>query len=372
MIPKNISELVTFSPNRFEPIHDWFYYKEGYAKKLVEWLVKEYNLEGPIFDPFCGSGTTVLAAKQMGIESIGCDVSPLAVLASKVKTRNYEVETLKKKLGEFREMKVPPEQLTPRDERLRKIISRGNWEEMHFLKKKIEEIGDEKARDFFYLAMVDSFGAVAQVVKVGGSLRRAKKNVPSMKKFFERKCERMIRDLERGKKGVEPEVIEADARVFNLEENSIGSIITSPPYLNKIEYTTVYKLELILFFKVQETQLRAFIGDEPQNIRGTKIKIKNFQKFPPIAQAYFEDMEKVMVNCFRCLKPKGKMVIVVAGGCLPDRIIQSDEILCDLGQAIGFKIIDIIAAREIFCHANRSIKIGKVRESVIVLEKPEV
>lgn len=364
MIPKNIGELVTFSPNRFEPIHDWFYFKEGYAKKLVEWIVKEYKISGKVFDPFCGSGTTLLAAKQLGIESIGCDVSPLAVLASRAKTRNYDIEALKAKLKEFGEMKVPAGQITPRDERLRKIISRENWEEMHFLKKKIEEIEDERARKFFYLALVDSFGAVAQVVKVGGSLRRAKKKVPPMKKFFEKKCARMMRDLQREKKGPEPEVREADARVFAPEENSIDAVITSPPYLNKIEYTTVYKLELILFFKAQQTRLRAFLGDDTNNFDAGDGKM------PPIAQAYFEDMEKVLKNCYNCLKPGGKMFIVVAGGCLPDRTVQSDEIIYDLGEAIGFKKIDLIPARSIFCHSNRSIKIGKVKESILVLEKP--
>ncbi|MFA5357899.1 MAG: DNA methyltransferase [archaeon] len=364
MIPKNLGELVTFSLNRFEPIHNWFYFKEGYAEKLVEWIVKEYKIEGKIFDPFCGSGTTLLTAKQLGAESIGCDVSPLAVLASKAKTRDYNIEILKSKFAELREMSVPPEQITPRDERLRKIISRENWEEMHFLKKKIEEIEDEKVKDFFYLAMVDSFGAVAQVVKVGGSLRKVKKHVPAMKKFFERKCERMIRDLEREKKGPEPEVREADARVFAPEENSVSAVITSPPYLNKIEYTTVYKLELILFFKAQQTRLRAFLGDDSNNVDAGDGEM------PPIAQAYFQDMEKVLKNCFKCLKRGGKIFIIVAGGCLPDRTIDSDEIIYDLGEAVGFKKIDLIPARNIFCHSNRSIKIGTVRESILVLEKP--
>src|SRR3989344_5054199 len=78
MIPSNLAELVTFVPNKTEPIHNWFYYKEGFAKKLVEWAVSEFKLEEPILDCFCGVGTTLLTAKELDLKSIGFDASPLA------------------------------------------------------------------------------------------------------------------------------------------------------------------------------------------------------------------------------------------------------------------------------------------------------
>jgi len=362
-VPHDIGELVTFTPNKFLPIHNWFYYKEGYAKQLVEWIVEEYKITGKIFDPFCGVGTTLLAAKELGLTSIGCDVSPLTSMVSRAKTRNYDTLALRAKLDEIRKERFPYNQITPRDKRLKKIISRQNYEEMVFLKKQILGIKDEKVQDFFYTALVDSFSRAAMVEKVGGSIRRVKKDYTSLRRFFEKKSERMIIDLEKHMVNFkEPVVLQEDARLFVPEEESIDAVITSPPYLNKIEYTTVYKLELILFFNAQETRLRAFIGDEPQNyIEG---------ELPAIAQAYFQDLEKVLHNSFIGLKKKGMMFIIVAGGCLPEEVIQSDEVIAEIGEKIGFKKIDIIPAREIFCHKHRSIKIGKVRESIVVLQKP--
>ena len=85
MIPSNLAELVTFVPNKTEPIHNWFYYKEGFAKKLVEWAIEEFKLEESILDCFCEVGTTLLTAKELDLKSIGFDASPLAAFVSEAK-----------------------------------------------------------------------------------------------------------------------------------------------------------------------------------------------------------------------------------------------------------------------------------------------
>jgi site-specific DNA-methyltransferase (cytosine-N4-specific) len=41
-----------------------------------------------VFDPFCGSGTTLFEAQCLGYDSIGVDLNPIACLLSKVKTRS--------------------------------------------------------------------------------------------------------------------------------------------------------------------------------------------------------------------------------------------------------------------------------------------
>ena len=90
---------MTFMQNKKEPVHRWFYYKEGYSPDLVQDLIKKFNLNSPILDPFCGTGTTLLACKQKNIDSIGFDITPLAVFVAKVKLEdNYDLDELRNEI----------------------------------------------------------------------------------------------------------------------------------------------------------------------------------------------------------------------------------------------------------------------------------
>ena len=363
MIPSNLAELVTFVPNKTEPIHNWFYYKEGFAKKLVEWAVSEFKLEEPILDCFCGVGTTLLTAKELGLKSIGFDASPLAAFVSEAKTRNYKIEELEKHLEEF--SKLEPRQIGKfSNKQIRRLFREKSLDDIFFYYKKINEIADARTRKFFLLALIDTTSRVANVIKIGGSLRKQKKPEMPVKKLLLGKIKKMLIDLKQAKlSDIEPEIFEADARITKLKENSIGSVITSPPYLNKIEYTSVYKMELGLFFNAQETRLRAHIADAPT---GRDYETKQ----PLIARAYFEDMEKVLRNLFTALKQGGKAVIVIGGGCFPYETVEADDEIIKISEKLGFKLAQKIVARQIQCMRNRTIKVGTVRESVIVLEKP--
>lgn len=364
MIPKNLHELVTFKGNIGLPIYDWFYFKEGFSRDLIKWLIKEFEMKETIFDPFCGCGTTLLTAKELNLKAKGIDVSPLAVFVSKVKTRNYDLKLLEKEFIKLKNAEFKETRTDFIDKRIRKLFYSNNLEHLVFYWNKINEIKDENTRNFFLLALIDITGRTSNTIKVGGSLRKQKKPFVNVKKMLLGKSKKMIKDLKELKLSpIEPEIEQADARLFKLEKESINSIITSPPYLNKIEYTKVYKLELGFYFKQQETQLRAYISDKTEAVN------ERFTGMPLIAQAYFSDIEKVLKNCFNGLKKNGKMAIVVAGGCFPDQVIESDEIIISLAEDLSFKLIESIPARKIDCMSFRTKLIGRTRESIIVLEK---
>ena len=64
-----------------------------------------------------------------------------------------------------------------------------------------------------------------------------------------------------------------------------------------------------------------------------------------------------------------KLAIVIGGGCFPDGVIEVDTKLANIAQDIGFKVDRILVARESWCTKKRTIKIGKMRESVVLLKK---
>ena len=65
----------TFKDSLREPIYNWFAYPAGYSYKLVNEKIKEHKLDSKswILDPFVGSGTTSIAAKLAGVNSIGVE-----------------------------------------------------------------------------------------------------------------------------------------------------------------------------------------------------------------------------------------------------------------------------------------------------------
>jgi site-specific DNA-methyltransferase (cytosine-N4-specific) len=48
------------------------------------------NKELFVYDPFCGSGTTLAIAQEAGYKALGVDLNPIACLISRVKVNQYD------------------------------------------------------------------------------------------------------------------------------------------------------------------------------------------------------------------------------------------------------------------------------------------
>jgi len=89
----------TFKDSMRAPIYRWFQYPAGYSYKFIQEKIKEYKLNDAhwIFDPFVGSGTTVIAAKEADVNSIGIEAHPFVYEIARIKTFwEYDLEHLSK------------------------------------------------------------------------------------------------------------------------------------------------------------------------------------------------------------------------------------------------------------------------------------
>ena len=90
------TSLLNYSKDLDTSLQRWYRYKEGYSIELVKNIINKYNKynNGIIVDPFVGSGTTLLAANEMNLDSYGFEVNPFSYFLTKCKTTQYNYEEI--------------------------------------------------------------------------------------------------------------------------------------------------------------------------------------------------------------------------------------------------------------------------------------
>ncbi len=339
------NELVTFVPNKKIPVHNWFHYKEGFSRQLVFEILDEFAVtDGVILDPFCGVGTTLLACKERSIDAIGFDTSPLAVLASKAKTADYDTESLKQEAKMLLKHKFVRMDTSSAPAVMKRGFSKYVLEDVFFFRSFVSSIADEKTRNFFLLALIKAAINVSWTWKDGAVIKIRKRHVAPLRVMLKRSIYGMIKDLNRIHfKECSIRIEQTDARYMPLDNESVDCVITSPPYLNNIDYTKVYAIENFIAASAAGTAVRSFIDDV----------------------AYFNDMKLVINELQRVCKPGAKCAIVV--GNAPG--IECDVQLAELAQETGFVVSKIYNAKTRYELENRTTKKGMLRESVITLQK---
>jgi DNA modification methylase len=350
--------LATFLPNKKLPIYNWIYFKEGFSRDLVVNFIQMFKVKPGqvVLDPFCGVGTTLLACKELGIDSIGFDVLPIAVFATKVKTADYDVEKLKEAARDlFSKKFVPMSDMPGWTKRFFPFHTR---QDITFFRHQIDQIDDGKIKDFFLLALIAAAIKCSWIWKDGGLLKIKKHPIPPFRKFYARLIKRMIKDCEKAEKSKANVFVNfCDARRLPLKAGKIDAVITSPPYLNQIDYTKVYAVE-DWFVGRPRPGIRAYLG----------LRESFSHKMEPI-EIYMDDMEQVLKELYRVCKPGAKLALIVGNAYIERKIIEVDTMLGQLAERIGFKVKEIIVLNKRFALEARTKKKGILRESAIVFNK---
>jgi DNA modification methylase len=88
--------------DRTKHVHRLHPYLGKYIPQLVEIFLRKYFTAGDtVLDPFSGSGTTLVQANELGINSVGYDVSAFNVLLAHAKTAFYDVSKVKKEVNDL-------------------------------------------------------------------------------------------------------------------------------------------------------------------------------------------------------------------------------------------------------------------------------
>ncbi len=410
----NYRQLVTYVPNKSEPVHRWFAYKEGFSHQLVKRLLVELEAKpgkSRVLDPFCGSGATLLAGAEKGFNVTGVDILPVAVFVAKVKLRSasdYNLEALKEAISSLIANPFKVSKFNaPKDV---KIISMAydtqTLAEILFFQEQIQAETDDKIRDFLMLGLLAVLGKVSYTSKDGQYLRLIEKpKMNSVRTALQRQLEEMYQDLNPflGQSLMFSDLVErervsvqqGDARkLSSLFDKKFDIVITSPPYLNRYDYSRIYTLELCLNWvsdfsdlrKIRHSLLRSHIESKPATTDEVKLpaldeilinlqqKELNNNRIPVMIKGYFEDMNQVIKQLAQVCNPDARLAIIVGNARFAGELIPVDLLLSELAQNAGFKLDKIVVTRY---KGNSSQQMGKygrvpVRESILFWTKPDL
>ncbi|MDD3734871.1 MAG: DNA methyltransferase [Candidatus Pacebacteria bacterium] len=312
---------------RTKYVHRLHPYLGKFIPQLVEVFLKKYFKEGQlILDPFVGSGTTLIEANILNINSIGIELSEFSYLISKVKTQKYNIELLKK---EILDILNKTKEFSKRLEKNQELLFKNTFniepseyfktwyhpratKEIYFYKNLIPNY---KNQDILKIIISRAARSARQIPHY--DLARPKK--PIKERYWcikhKRYCEpvnnaikfinrysldsiKRIEEFNRIRTSAKITLLKGDSRIIKLptKEKQIDGIFTSPPYLGLIDYHDQHKYAYDLFGFKEYSEFE--IGSPNKN--GNNIKNR-----------YKKDITACLKNIKNYMKPGAKIFIVV-------------------------------------------------------------
>lgn len=350
-------------------------YKGKFYPQLAKGLINLCGLrsDGKIFDPFCGSGTTLLEGYLNGYQTFGCDLHPLAAKIAKAKVGILDVnpDVMREAVGTFvNRLEQAPNHLPEEKEQLREhcldeinrwfppsVVYKLNW-----LLRSIRSVSEGVIRDFLEVVLSSIIRDVSQQDPDDLRIRKRKNQIQDADviSLYLAALETQYERIERfwSVRGYSPskfkpcKIIEGDSRnrstleYLGLKESSIDLILTSPPYATALPYIDTDRLSLLILFGMDASSRRpveqGLVGSREittkerrqledsltNDVTGLPKSLLDYlqdlhyrvseasvgfrrKNMPSLLLRFFLDMGAILENCGRVLRPDGEAMIVI-------------------------------------------------------------
>lgn len=218
--------------------HSLHTYVAAINPPLAEAVIKHYVPAGEtILDPFCGGGGVLVEAVLSGRPVVGCDINPLAVLLSQVKTRHVSGKRslpCYQKLLEEAEANVKRTTVDDVPELIRFWYLEESLKPLRALQTAILRIKEKDLRELFQVSL--SATARDTMLTYRGEIRLRKLQGKDLERFrpnvftaFKKRSLAAMGNVDSLPKTANAKVFCCDARKLT-EDHSCHTVITSPPY----------------------------------------------------------------------------------------------------------------------------------------------
>ena len=347
--------------------HGFHTYPAMFIPQVARKLIQVFSSEGEtVCDIFCGSGTTLVESSLLNRNSIGIELNPLAVLIAKVKTTPIDPQTLTNSLKLILDFyKKIKNASPPKFTNIDFWFSEAAINDLTKLKQAICNISEENIRNFFSVCFSEVVRIVSFTRHKEFKLFRDKNKLqksfrPNVINEFIKMCENNILGMKEYIADVVPnanvKIILGDSTKDNgIPANSIDFIITSPPYGDS--RTTVAYGQFSRLPAQWLDLLPAHIKDIDKELLGGKNNINLNDSILDLSEtlrmsikvisekdkerakdvlSFYIDLYKALIQAHKILRPKRYFCLIVGNRTVKELVLKTDEIICELGDKIGF------------------------------------
>lgn len=347
---------------RTKHVHRLHPYLGKFIPQLAEIFLRKYQ-PTLVCDPFSGSGTTLVQAIELGIRSVGCDISEFNCMLTRVKTAKYDLELLDYEIHDIVGRAMGAERLAIFEPRasygpepyLQQWFHPNALRELESFRSLIR---DYRNQETLQVILSRAARSARQTTHFDLDFPKRPQTEPYYCYKHSRICKpttsaaqflkrysldtlRRIKEFAGQRDGVPSEVIHGDARNVAFPHHDL--VLTSPPYVGLIDYHEQHRYAYeLLGLPMSEDQE---IGPAS---RGNSGRAK---------QEYVEDMAAVFGNLRQSLDPDGTVVIVVN---------DKFDLYGQIAEKAGFRCVDVLRR-----HVNRRTgrRADDFYESILIWER---
>jgi hypothetical protein len=380
----NTSTSTTFVDNMKLPIHRWFRYSAGFSAEWVKYVIKKHaKTDSMILDPFAGSGTTLVAANELNIPSVGYEKHYFVRRIANTKLHysvDYDyLETLYNEIVCMKTFEHFDFETQP--DLLKRCYSPETLKTLVLMRNNFFRVMDNSLEsEIIWLAITAILRSSSSVGTAQWQYvlpNKKKKNVLEPKEALKRKLNEILLDIQLfNKKNINSlaNMLNHDARdILANYDNAFDILITSPPYPNNYDYADSTRLEMVFWEEIkgwsdlQEKVRKGLIRSCSQHSAAEKLVLENILSEPllePIQDelrsvcghleqvrlehggkktyhtmiaAYYYDLAQVFVSLRRIMR-NNSIVCFVIGDSAPYGVYAPADVwLGKLAIAAGFE-----------------------------------
>lgn len=355
--------------------HCYHNYPAMMIPQIAERILTKYGVGSRLlFDPYCGTGTSLVEANLKGMNAIGTDLNPLVRLIAKTKTTKINLQVLDLYLKDFNDylfslmfnFNSKVSIVIPKINNIDFWFDKGVQEKLAIIKTFIDKIEDENVSNFFKVAFSETVRESS--FTRNGEFKLFRMRTEQMKKFnpdvfgiMQSKLARNHRGLraflEQKPKG-EAQVYDFDTsiEVKYIENESVDIVLTSPPYGDSrttVAYGQFSRLsnEWLEIENANQVDNNLMGGKRQREVSnlGSSVLKKNLEKIASVDEkrakevaSFYYDYQKSIGNVAKTIKKGGYACYVVGNRKVKGEVLLTDEITKDFFESQGFSHIETI------------------------------